>query len=116
MQSGMKFVLGGTVLLLLAVGVQVLYLHHRNVTEAAAPATNPAYDQETISDDDAVTLNLHKERPDSLKDERTLIGKTLWVSAGRPDELLPLCGASCGLCPLGGDAGGRGAAGGEGCF
>jgi hypothetical protein len=82
MKTGMKFVLGGTAVLLVAVGVEVLYLHHRNVTDAAAPASKPAYEQETISDDEAVTLNLHKERPDSLKDERTLIGKTLWMSAG----------------------------------
>jgi hypothetical protein len=81
MQSGMKFVLGGTAVLILAVGVEVLYLHHRNVADATAAPTRPAYENLGISDDDAVTLNLKKERPDSMKDERTLIGKTLWVSA-----------------------------------
>jgi len=33
-----------------------------------------------LSDDD--TVFLRKQHPDSLKDERDLIGKTIWVSAG----------------------------------
>jgi hypothetical protein len=80
MQSGMKFALGGTAVLILAVGAQLAYLHHRN-EEDAKPA-KAAYDAPKLSDDDAVAYTLHKERPDSIKDERTLIGKTIWVSAG----------------------------------
>jgi hypothetical protein len=80
MTDGKKIALGVTSLFVLAVGVQIAYLEHRN-HQAEAPPKDP-YADVKLDDDDAVAYNLHKERPDSLKDERTMIGRTLWMSAG----------------------------------
>jgi hypothetical protein len=80
MEDGKKIAIGVTVLLLAIAGVRVGLIYKANHEAAAPPAaadTGPK-----LSDDEAVAFNLHKERPDSIKDERTLIGKTLWVSAG----------------------------------
>ncbi len=79
MENGKKIALGVTVLMVALVGLRVGLIYKANHEEAPAPRS--ASDDWKMSDDEAVTLNLHKERPDSLKDERTLIGKTLWISA-----------------------------------
>jgi hypothetical protein len=79
MENGKKIALGVTALMVALVGLRVGLIYKANHEEAPPP--RPAYDAPAISDDEAVTLNLHKERPDSLKDERTLIGKTLWIKA-----------------------------------
>jgi hypothetical protein len=81
MTKGLKIALGVTGILVLAIGGQVLYLHHRNVVDENTQVVreNP-YEKSTLTEDQAVFLR--KERPDSLKDERELIGKTIWVSAG----------------------------------
>jgi hypothetical protein len=65
------------------VGVELAYIHHRNTVDENAPATNPhaAVVDSHMDDDEIVALNLKKQRPDSLKDERKLIGTTIWVSA-----------------------------------
>ncbi|HEY5329037.1 MAG TPA: hypothetical protein VIJ79_04065 [Acidobacteriaceae bacterium] len=79
MENGKKIALGVTVLMIAVVGVRVGLIYRAN-HEEATPA-KPAYSESTMTDDDAVTMNLKKQRPDSLKDERALIGKTIWVSA-----------------------------------
>jgi hypothetical protein len=81
MTKGLKIALGLTGVFVLAIGGQVLWLHHRNVVDenAQVPRQNQ-FVKPTMTEDD--TVFLRKERPDSLKDERELIGKTIWVSAG----------------------------------
>jgi hypothetical protein len=83
MTNGAKFALASVAAFVIAVGGEVLYMHHQRVEDANAPVVSKqAAPTTTYSDDDRVLMSLHKERPDSLKDERNLIGKTLWVSAG----------------------------------
>lgn len=76
MDTGKKAAIGGTVVLLLAVGVRVGIIYHER-HEAAKPAERM---ESEIDPDDNVFLK--KMRPDSLKEEKALTGKTLWVSAG----------------------------------
>ncbi len=78
MESGKKIALGVTAVFLLAVGVRVGLIYKANHEEA--PVAESPYAEPKLSDDDAVFLR--KQRPDSLKDERALIGTTIWVSAG----------------------------------
>ncbi|HEY4009359.1 MAG TPA: hypothetical protein VGM11_04345, partial [Acidobacteriaceae bacterium] len=81
MTNGMKIALGVTGVFVLAIGGQLLWLHHRNVVDenTQVPRQNQFVTPKMTMDDGVF---LHKERPDSLKDERTLIGKKIWVSAG----------------------------------
>jgi hypothetical protein len=82
MTSGAKIALASAVAFVLAVSVELLYIHHEHVVDANAPVVSRQPAPTTnLDDDDMVLLSLHKERPDSVKDERKLIGKTLWVSA-----------------------------------
>lgn len=68
-------------LVIVAIGGELLYLHHRNVVEEnAVVPQRAAYEKGKLSEDD--TVFVRKQRPDSLKDERKLIGTTIWVSAG----------------------------------
>ena len=76
MNNGVKAAIGATAVLVLAVGGEVLYLHH----ERNAPMVIKAPEREVIPDDDLVFLK--KKRPDSLKDVKELKGSTVWVSAG----------------------------------
>jgi hypothetical protein len=78
MENGKKIAIWVTVLLLILVVVRVGFQYKAMHEEGPPP--KPAYEKPKLSDDDMVFLR--KERPDSLKDERTLIGKTIWVSAG----------------------------------
>ncbi len=81
MTNGVKIALGVTGAFVLAIGGQLLWLHHRNVEDQNAQVPRQGqFVQPKMTEDDAVFLR--KERPDSLKDERELIGKTVWVSAG----------------------------------
>jgi hypothetical protein len=81
MTKGLKIALGLTVVFVVAIGVQLLWLHHRNVADENAQVHRQnEFVKPTMTEDDAVFLR--KQRPDSLKDERELIGKTIWVSAG----------------------------------
>lgn len=86
MTNGTKAAIGATVVLILAVGGQVLYLHH----ERNKPAAVKAPEHEVIAEDDLVFLK--KKRPDSLKDVKELKGSTLWVSAGGQLEFYPYVG------------------------
>jgi hypothetical protein len=86
MNSGAKAAIGGTVLLILAVGGEVAWLHHeRNI-----PSVIKAPVHEVIPEDDLVFLK--KKRPDSLKDVKELKGSTVWVSAGGQLEFYPYVG------------------------
>ena len=81
MTKGLKIALAATGALVVAIGVEVLWIHHRNTAdENAQVVRKDPYEKSTLTEDQAVFLR--KQRPDSLKDERELIGKTIWVSAG----------------------------------
>jgi hypothetical protein len=81
MTKGLKIALAATTAFVVAIGIEVLYIHHRNVTDENAPTVRrDAYEQPALTDDQ--TVYLRKERPDSIADEKQLIGKTIWVSAG----------------------------------
>ncbi len=71
--------LGVTAVLLIAVGLRVGLIYKHNHEDTVA-STQPRYAEPKLSEDDMVFLR--KQRPDSLEDERALIGKTIWVSAG----------------------------------
>lgn len=75
MDTGKKAAIGGAVVLVLAIGVRV-GLIYRERHEAAKPVEKV---EARIDPDQLVFLK--RMHPDSLKDEKELIGKTLWVSA-----------------------------------
>lgn len=78
MTTGQKAAIGFTVLGILAIGVRVGLIYKANHEPVAVP--KDPYADRKVDPDDLVFLK--KERPDSLKDEKALIGRTLWVSAG----------------------------------
>jgi len=80
MSKGAKFMIGGTIVLLLALAIRIGLIYRANHEQG--PALKKVEDMAPISDDEAVSYTLRKLRPDSLKDVRDLIGKTVWVSAG----------------------------------
>ncbi len=86
MNNRLKAAIGGTVVLVLAIGGEGLWLHH----ERNAPVVLKAPEREVIADDDLVFLK--KKRPDSLKDVKELKGSTVWVSAGGQLEYYPFVG------------------------
>ncbi len=86
MGKAVKLAIGGVVILLLAVGGEVLYLRH----ERSKPMVIKGPEREVIADDDLVFLK--KKRPDTLKDIKDLKGSTLWVSAGGQLEYYPFVG------------------------
>jgi hypothetical protein len=86
MNNGVKAAIGATVVLILAVGGEALWLHH----ERNKPVLVKAPEREVIAEDDLVFLK--KKRPDSLKDVKELKGSTVWVSAGGQLDYYPLVG------------------------
>ena len=84
MSSGKKWAIGGTLLLLLAVGIEVAYLHHER--HVADNAVLPDEYGKTDPDD---LVFLKKERPSNLADLKPLVGTTLWVSAGGQMDYYP---------------------------
>jgi hypothetical protein len=86
MNNGAKAAIGGTVVLVLAVGGELLWLHH----ERNAPAVVKAPERAVTADDDLVFLK--QKRPDSMKDIKELVGSTLWVSAGGQMDFYPYAG------------------------
>jgi len=76
METGKKAAIGATVVLVLAVGVRV-GLIYKERHEAVKPAEQA---QAKMDPDDLVFFK--QMRPDSMKDIKDLVGKTLWVSAG----------------------------------
>ena len=86
MKNGVKAAIGATAVLVLAVGGQLLYLHH----ERNAPVAVKPPEREVIAADELVFLK--KKRPDTLKDIKELDGSKLWVSAGGQMEFYPYVG------------------------
>jgi len=86
MKNGAKAAIGATTVLILAVGGQLVWLHH----ERNAPVAVKAPEREVIAEDDLVFLK--KKRPDNLKDIKELDGSTVWVSAGGQMEFYPYVG------------------------
>lgn len=86
MQSGVKAAIAATAVLVLAVGGQLMWLHHKR----NAPMVVKAPEREVIADDDLVFLK--KKRPDSMKEVKELVGSTVWVSAGGQMDYYPYAG------------------------
>src|ERR1700730_5040791 len=86
MKNGVKAAIGATAVWILAVGGQLMWLHH----ERNAPVAVKAPEREVIAADDLVFLK--KKRPDTLKDVKELDGSTVWVSAGGQMEFYPYAG------------------------
>lgn len=78
MEKGPKIAIAVTAILVVAIGIRVGLIYRANHEEA--PVKHDPYADIKVDPDDNVFLK--KERPDSLADQRTLIGKTVWVSAG----------------------------------
>jgi hypothetical protein len=78
MEDGPKIAIAMTALVLLVVGGRVAWQYKVNHDEANAPATTGPIVK--MDPDDNVYLK--KQHPDSLADQRALIGTTLWISAG----------------------------------
>jgi len=76
-QTKARVFLGVTVAFLAVIGGEFAYIHHKNNEEA--PVARSTAGEATIDPDDNVFLK--KMYPTTLKDERDLIGKTIWVSA-----------------------------------
>ena len=86
MQSGVKAAIAATAVLVLAVGGQLMWLHH----ERSKPMVVKAPEREVIADDDLVVLK--KKRPDSMKDVKEMVGSMVWVSAGGQMDYYPYAG------------------------
>lgn len=84
MTTGMKFALGGTLVGLIAIAGEVLWLHHER-SAAWAPATATV---DTMSDPDDLVF-LKRERPSDLSDLKQLNGTTVWMSAGGQMDYYP---------------------------
>ena len=78
MQTGPKVAIGVSLLFVVAIGVRIGLIYKANHELMKVPP-NPYADRKVDPDD---LVFLRKQRPDSIADERALIGKTLWVSAG----------------------------------
>jgi hypothetical protein len=78
MQKGPKVALASAGLFVIVVAGLIGNQYRKNHEEG--PARKDPYADIKIDPDNLVFLK--KERPDSLADERALIGKTIWVSAG----------------------------------
>ncbi len=86
MEKGTKAVIGASLVLVLAVGGELLWLRH----ERNAPVAVKAPVREVIADDDLVFLK--QKRPSSMADMKDLFGTTVWVSAGGQLEYYPVVG------------------------
>jgi hypothetical protein len=84
MTSGKKLALGITGAMVLAVGVELAYLHH----ERNSPGKLVAPEEYGKTDPDDLVF-LKKERPSSLADVKQMAGTTVWVSAGGQLEYYP---------------------------
>ena len=84
MTTGIKVAIGITGAMLLAVGIELLWLHHeRNlpVKQAETAEYGP------VDQDDLVLLR--HERPEKLADLKDLLGQTVWVAAGGQMDYYP---------------------------
>jgi hypothetical protein len=78
MTNGQKAAIGVSLLGVLLVAGRFAMIYKANHEEGPAP--KDPYADRKVDPDELVFLK--KERPDSLKDEKALTGRTLWVSAG----------------------------------
>jgi len=78
MTSQQKVALGGTLVVLLVGTIRIGLIYHERNAPVAAPA---AANVNTLADKDDLVY-LRRERPSSLADEKQLVSKTVWVSAG----------------------------------
>lgn len=78
MDSGKKWIIGGTVIFVAVVGIRVGMIYR----ERNAPVENVKKAESTAKIDQDDLVFLKKKRQDSIKDAKELIGSTLWVSAG----------------------------------
>ncbi len=86
--SVVKWGLAGVLVLGAAIGGELLYLHHRNVLDQTEPvSTRKTYD----ADPDNLVFLKH-EHPMSLKDEKDLKGRPLWLAAGNQMVYYPYAG------------------------
>jgi hypothetical protein len=83
MNSAKKAAIGGTAAMILAVGGELVWLHH----ERNLPMVVPATATQKADPDDLVFLR--KEHPDAMADMKDLYGKTVWVSAGGQMDYYP---------------------------
>lgn len=83
-----KWGLAGVLVFGAAIGGELLYLHHRNVLDQTVPVSTKA---EYKADPDNLVFLKH-EHPMSLKDEKDLKGRTLWVAAGYQMVYYPYAG------------------------
>ena len=88
MAGAAKWIGAGAAVLVLAVGGELLYIHHRNALDAATPTS--AADNYKMDPDDEVFVK--QDHPMSLKDEKDLKGSTIWVSAGGQMDYYPYSG------------------------
>ncbi len=86
MQTGVKAAIGAVVVAVLAIGGELLYLHHER--NKPVVINNPV--EEKTDPDDLVFLK-HK-RPSNLADLKELDGTPIWVSAGGQMEYYPVAG------------------------
>jgi hypothetical protein len=84
MTSGKKAAIAITGAMVLAVGIELVYLHH----ERNSPGKLVAPEEYGKVDPDELVF-LKKERPSSLADLKDLFGRTVWVSAGGQMDYYP---------------------------
>jgi hypothetical protein len=78
MEKGPKIVIAGTLVFVAAIGIRVGLIYKAN--HEPAPKVDTDSWERNVTDDDLVLRR--KLRPDSVKDEKELVGKTVWVAAG----------------------------------
>jgi hypothetical protein len=87
MTTGKKVAIAITAAMVLAVAIELVYLHH----ERNSPGTQVAPDEYGKVDPDELVF-LKKERPSSMADLKDLFGRTVWVSAAGQMDYYPAAG------------------------
>jgi hypothetical protein len=96
MQTGVKAAIGAVVVGVLAIGGEILYLHH----ERNKPVVINKPVEEKTDPDDLVFLK-HK-RPSNMADLKDIFGTTVWVSAGGQMQYYPVTGKTAQYAKPGG--------------